>query len=159
MADQPKTIKQTERAPNTNQTAIFLTAATVGGTLLVLSGLTLTATAISLLMATPLLVIWSPILMPTTFLVATGFIFSSGFGIAALSVVAWMYRYATGKHPPGSEQLDHVMKVLVHEAKIMKNKAKEYAYQVRDMAQQITKRVQNMGNSEILFSENRLKVF
>lgn len=159
MADQPETIEQTERAPNINQIAIFLTAAAVGATLLVLSGLTLTATAIPLLMATPLLVIWAPILVPTTFLVATGFIFSSGFGIAALSVVAWMYRYATGKQPPGSEQLDQVMKVLVHVAKIIKNKAKEYACQVRNIAQQITKRVQNMGNSETLFSENTLEVF
>lgn len=156
MADQPETIKETEGAPNTmtKQTSIVLTAATVGATLLVLSGLTLTATTIFLLMATPLLVIWAPILVPMTFLVATGFIFSGGFGIAALSVLTWMYRYATGKHPPGSELLDHVMKVLVHTAKIMKNKAKEYAYQGRNIAQQIAKCVQNMGSSLTLFPEN-----
>ncbi|KAI3519606.1 hypothetical protein L2E82_31874 [Cichorium intybus] len=91
------------------QAAKYATAATAGGSLLVLSGLTLAATVIALTVATPLLVIFSPVLVPaliTVFLLATGFLTSGGFGVAAMTVLSWMYKYATGGHPTGADSLD-----------------------------------------------------
>ncbi|GFP80754.1 oleosin 1 [Phtheirospermum japonicum] len=85
------------------------TAATAGGSLLVLSGLTLAGTVVALTIATPLLVIFSPVLVPaaiTMFLLGSGFVASGGFGVAAISVLSWIYRYVTGKSPPGAEQMD-----------------------------------------------------
>ncbi|XP_074565256.1 oleosin 16 kDa-like [Curcuma longa] len=84
-------------------------AATAGGSMLVLSGLTLAATVVGLAVATPLLVIFSPVLVPAAIsaaLVAAGFLTSGGFGLAALSVLSWMYKYLTGKQPPGADQLE-----------------------------------------------------
>ncbi|KAJ0856047.1 putative oleosin [Helianthus annuus] len=87
------------------------TAATVGGSLLVLSGLTLVGTVITLTVATPLLVIFSPVLVPavmTVFLLATGFLTSGGFGLAAATVFSWMYRYVTGERRTGVESYDQM---------------------------------------------------
>lgn len=72
------------------------TAATAGGSLLLLSGLTLAGTVIALTIATPVMVIFSPVLVPALIsicLIITGFLASGGFGIAALSVLSWIYRY------------------------------------------------------------------
>ncbi|KAK4434877.1 Oleosin Bn-V [Sesamum alatum] len=60
-----------------HQVAKTTTAVTLGGSLMVLSGLTLAATVIGLVLATPLLVIFSPVLVPaaiTLFLILAGFV-------------------------------------------------------------------------------------
>lgn len=71
------------------------TGVAAGGSLLVLSGLTLAGTVIALAVATPLLIIFSPVLVPaviTVVLIITGFLASGGFGIAAITAFSWLYR-------------------------------------------------------------------
>lgn len=143
MADQSKsaTHRMSESAPSSRQAAKFLTAATVGAVLLVLSGLTLTGTVISLVIATPVLVLFSPILVPAgivVFLVATGFLLSGGFGVAALSALSWIYSYVSGKHPPGSDKLDYARMQLANKARDAKEMAKEYGQYVQNKAQEVT---------------------
>ncbi|XP_058074096.1 oleosin G-like [Magnolia sinica] len=146
MADQPKTTpnlpqKLSESPPNSHQVVKFITAATIGAVLLVLSGLTLTGTVISLVVATPVLVLFSPILVPAgivIFLVVTGFLFSGGFGVAALSALSWIYNYVSGKHPPGSDQLDYARMRLANKARDVKERAKEYGQLVQNKAQEVT---------------------
>ncbi|XP_066343549.1 oleosin Zm-I-like [Miscanthus floridulus] len=102
------------------------TAATFGGSMLVLSGLILAGTVIALTVATPVLVIFSPVLVPAAIalaLMAAGFITSGGLGVAALSVFSWMYKYLTGKHPPGADQLDHAKARLASKARDIKDAA------------------------------------
>ncbi|OEL37299.1 hypothetical protein BAE44_0001682 [Dichanthelium oligosanthes] len=73
-----------------------LAAGTAAFSMLLLSGLVLTGTMLALIVATSLLVIFSPVLVPTTITVAlfvAGFVSSGGFGAAAMGVLAWMYRY------------------------------------------------------------------
>ncbi|GJU49874.1 oleosin 1-like protein [Tanacetum coccineum] len=106
---------QSTSGPRAHQIAKAATSATAGGMLLVLSGLTLAGTIISLILATPLLVIFSPVLVPaviTMFLLATGFLTSGGFGVAAATVLMWMYRYATDRHPTGADTMDDTAKML-----------------------------------------------
>ncbi|KAK4385181.1 Oleosin [Sesamum angolense] len=76
---------QQTRAPNqqlqprAQRVVKAATAVTAGGSLLVLSGLTLAGTVIALTIATPLLVIFSPVLVPaviTIFLLGAGFLAS-----------------------------------------------------------------------------------
>ncbi|XP_074278266.1 oleosin L-like [Silene latifolia] len=124
----PLTQKLFSSAPTSRQTVKFVTASTIGTVLLVLSGLTLTGTIISVIMATPLLVLFSPILVPaviTAFLIASGFVFSGGCGVAALSVLSWIYQYVTGKNPPGAEQLDEARMRIANAARDVKDRAKE----------------------------------
>ena len=80
------------------------TGVAAGGSLLVLSGLTLAGTVIAFAVATPLLIIFSPVLVPaviTVVLIITGFLASGGFGIAAITAFSWLYRHMTGS---GSDQ-------------------------------------------------------
>lgn len=92
MADQPH---QRSPEPRSHQVVKAATAVTAGGSLLVLSGLTLAGTVIALTIATPLFVIFSPVLVPAVIAVAlliTGFLASGGFGVAAITVLSWIYR-------------------------------------------------------------------
>ncbi|XP_009361547.2 oleosin Ara h 15.0101 [Pyrus x bretschneideri] len=77
------------------QTGKFLTAGAAGITLLMLSGLTFTGTVMTLIMATPVLVLFSPVLVPAAivqFLTAAGLVFSGGCGMAAIPAFSWMYK-------------------------------------------------------------------
>ncbi|GMQ03553.1 hypothetical protein CsSME_00049310 [Camellia sinensis var. sinensis] len=74
---------------------MLLTTSAIGAALLFLSGLTLTGTVISLVIATPVLILFSPILFPTgiiIFLATAGFLFSGSCGVAAAAALAWLAR-------------------------------------------------------------------
>lgn len=125
-AGQHQMLHQPQKAPLSHQVVKAATAATAGGSLLVLSGLTLAGTVIALTIATPVLVIFSPVLVPaaiTLFMLMTGFLASGGFGVAAVTVLSWIYRYMTGRHPPGSDQLDMVRQKLAFKAREMKDRS------------------------------------
>ncbi|KAL2248554.1 UNVERIFIED_CONTAM: Oleosin [Sesamum indicum] len=120
---------QQKTQPRSHLLVKAATAATAGGSLLLLAGLTLAGTVIALTIATPLLVIFSPVLVPaaiTVFLVISGFVASGGFGLAAISMLSWIYRYVTGKKPPGAEQLDTARDKLASKAREMKEMAEQY---------------------------------
>ena len=126
--------------PTSRKAVKFMTAGTIGAALLVLSGLTLTGTVVALVVATPVLVLSSPILVPAAivvFLVASGFFFSSGCGLAAIMVSLWIYNYVTGKqHPPGADKLDYAGGRIAETAKDMKDRAKECGQNVRQKVQE-----------------------
>ncbi|OVA11887.1 Oleosin [Macleaya cordata] len=114
---------QPPQQPRSYQVVKAATAVTAGGSFLILSGLTLAGTVIGLTVATPVLVIFSPVLVPaaiTVFLLIAGFVTSGGFGLAAAWVASWIYRYVTGKHPPGADQLDQARMKLASKARDMK---------------------------------------
>ncbi|KAK7410335.1 hypothetical protein VNO78_01041 [Psophocarpus tetragonolobus] len=116
---------------SSRQTVKFLTAATIGISLLLLSGLTLTGTVIGLVIATPLLVIFSPILVPAAFvlfLVALGFLFSGGCGVAAIAALSWIYNYVSGSgnQHAGSDPLEYAKGYLADKARDVKERAKDY---------------------------------
>ncbi|XP_062165507.1 oleosin Cor a 13 [Alnus glutinosa] len=118
--------------PRSHQVVKAATAATAGGSLLVLSGLILACTVVALTVATPLFVIFSPVLVPaviTVSLIIMGFLTSGGFGVAAVTVLSWIYRYVTGRHPPGADQLDHARMKLASKAREMKDRAEQFGQQ------------------------------
>ncbi|KAG1335339.1 oleosin 1 [Cocos nucifera] len=102
------------------QAARLATAGAIGAGVLVLSGLTLMGTVIGLVAATPLLVIFSPILVPAAAVVAVvaaGLLLSGGFGVAVVSALVWIYNYVMGKHPPGADRLDAARAAMARKAK------------------------------------------
>ncbi|KAA8539757.1 hypothetical protein F0562_026449 [Nyssa sinensis] len=124
--------EQQQTQPRSHQVVKAATAVTAGGSLLLLSGLTLAGTVIALTLATPVLVIFSPVLVPaaiTVFLLLSGFLASGGFGVAAVTVLSWIYRYVTGRHPPGADQLDQARMKLASKAREMKDKAEQFGQQ------------------------------
>lgn len=71
------------------------TAVATGGSLLLLSGLTMAGTVVALTIATPLFVIFSPVIVPAIIaaaLIVTGFVAAGTFGVASIAVLTWMYR-------------------------------------------------------------------
>ncbi|KAK8516215.1 hypothetical protein V6N13_025721 [Hibiscus sabdariffa] len=112
--------------PMTHQMVKAATAVTAGGSLLVLSGLTLAVTVIALTIATPLFVIFSPVLVPALIaaaLLATGFVTSGGFGVAAVTVLSWIYRYVTGGQQTAGDKCDSAGMKLASRAREMKDRA------------------------------------
>ncbi|XP_059669728.1 oleosin Cor a 13-like [Cornus florida] len=123
---------QPQPTPTSHKVVKAATAATAGGSLLLLSGLTLAGTVIGITVATPLLVIFSPVLVPamiTVCLLVAGFLASGGFGVAAVTVLSWMYKYLTGRQPPGADQLDQARMKLASKAREMKDKAEQFGQQ------------------------------
>ncbi|KAL5569779.1 hypothetical protein UlMin_026354 [Ulmus minor] len=130
---------QGTQQPRANQIVKATTAVTVGGSLLVLSGLIFAGTVIALATVTPLFVISSPVLVPaviTVSLIIAGFLASGGFGVAALTVLTWVYGYVTGKHPPGADQLDLARHKLASKAREMKDRAEQFGQQPLTSGQQ-----------------------
>ncbi|KAL1333920.1 oleosin 16.4 kDa [Arachis ipaensis] len=67
-----------------------------GASLLFLAGVTLLATLIGVALATPLFIIFSPILIPAALVIAfsvSGFLTSGAFGVTSVSSFAWMASY------------------------------------------------------------------
>ncbi|KAK7343969.1 hypothetical protein VNO77_13125 [Canavalia gladiata] len=113
-----------EQQNRSTQIVKAATAVTAGGSLLIMAGLILSATIIALTIVTPLFVIFSPVLVPaviTVVLLSMGFLASGGFGVAAITVLAWIYQYITGKHPPGADQLDTARHKLFNKAREIKD--------------------------------------
>ncbi|KAJ0047931.1 hypothetical protein Pint_15515 [Pistacia integerrima] len=120
-----------ERAPSKSQFLTLVTLLPVGGTLLLLSGLTLAGTLIGLAITTPLFVIFSPVLVPAALVIGlaiTGFLTSGAFGITALSALSWMANSLRRMRVP--EQMDHL---------------KRLAQQTREMAQTVQAKAQESG--------------
>ncbi|CAA3008546.1 oleosin 1-like [Olea europaea var. sylvestris] len=119
---QQKGQQQQQKQPVSHQVVKAATGATAGGSLLVLSGLTLAGTVIALSLATPLLVIFSPVLVPaaiTIFMLGSGFLASGGFTVAGVGVLSWIYKMVTGKRPTAVDQ-------LAAKAQEMKGKGEHY---------------------------------
>ncbi|KAI9174777.1 hypothetical protein LWI28_022570 [Acer negundo] len=85
-----------DHSPSKSQIIAVVTLFPIGGTLLLLSGLTLAGTLIGLAVAMPLFVIFSPVLVPAAVVIAlavAGFLTSGAFGIIALSSLSWMANF------------------------------------------------------------------
>ncbi|XP_077244254.1 oleosin H2-like [Tasmannia lanceolata] len=105
-----------EKGPTASQVIAVITLFPLGGILLTLSGLTLTGTVIGTALATPVFILFSPVLVPAAIvltLAVAGFLMSGALGITALSSLSWMVNYLRGVRGP--EQLEHG-KRRMHEA-------------------------------------------
>ncbi|GMQ03552.1 hypothetical protein CsSME_00049310 [Camellia sinensis var. sinensis] len=132
----PITQKPNETSPTSRHSIMLLTTSAIGAALLFLSGLTLTGTVISLVIATPVLILFSPILFPTgiiIFLATAGFLFSGSCGVAAAAALAWLYNYIAGKRRRGAvaEQLDYARMRIASRARDMRERAREYGQKVQ----------------------------
>ncbi|XP_021634885.2 oleosin 1 [Manihot esculenta] len=132
MAEQ-QALQQHDQPPRKSyQVVKAATAATAGGSLLLLSGLVVVGTVIAITIATPLLVICSPVIVPAIIavgLIITGFLTSGGFGVASVFILTWIYRYVTGKKPPGAESLEQARLKLAGKAREIKDKAEQFGHQ------------------------------
>ncbi|XP_068309409.1 oleosin G-like [Pyrus communis] len=116
-------------APNSTQLVGFLTLLVSGAILLLLTGLTVTATVLGLIIFTPIIIISSPIWVPlgaVLVLTAGFFVSMCGFGAAAVAGLSWVYRYFKGMHPLGSDRVDYARSRIYDTASHVKDYAREY---------------------------------
>lgn len=114
-------------APNhySRQRFGFLAFFISGGVLLLLTGITVTASVLGFIAFLPIIIISSPIWIPL-FLIATGFLSLAGFLFATGAVVSWTYRYFKGMHPLGSDQVDYARSRIYDTAAHVKDYAGVY---------------------------------
>ena len=101
--------------------------------LVAIAGALAIGSAIVLVILSPVLLFFSPILVPVgivLFLCSAGIVAAGGTGVATLSAAVWLYRYLKGTHPRGSQQVDHVMGRIHETAEHMKHKAQDVAGQL-----------------------------
>ncbi|KAF3969139.1 hypothetical protein CMV_007030 [Castanea mollissima] len=100
-----------------------------GSILLLLTGLTVTATVLCIIFFTPLILFTSPIWFPIgafLFVVTAGFMSLCGFGVALVAGLSWIYRYFRGMHPPGSDRFDYARSRIYDTASHVKDYATQY---------------------------------
>ncbi|PWZ24893.1 Oleosin Zm-II [Zea mays] len=88
MGEQVKKGMLHDKGPTASQALTVATLFPLGGLLLVLSGLALTASVVGLAVATPVFLIFSPVLVPAALLIGTavmGFLTSGALGLGGLS--------------------------------------------------------------------------
>ncbi|KAF4353719.1 hypothetical protein F8388_024288 [Cannabis sativa] len=89
----------------------------------------LTVTILALILFSPLIILTIPIWVPIgCFLIAitAAFLSFCGFGVAAVAVAAWVYKYFRGLHPPGSDRVDYARSRIYDTASHVKDYAREY---------------------------------
>lgn len=114
--------------PSPTKVLAVLALFPLGGGLLFISGIAFAATLVGLVLATPLFVIFSPVLVPAALVLALavgGFMTSGAFGITALSAISWIVSFLRGPRVVPSEQLRQVGQRMQEAAGRVDQKAQE----------------------------------
>lgn len=123
--------RATSSGPSTTQIIVALSVLPIGGTLLFLSGLTFTGTVIGLALATPVFVIFSPVLVPAAIAIGLsmlGFLSSGAFGIVALAALSWLLNFFRSFGVP--EQVKRVKQMAEQTGQEIRHKAGGAAQQL-----------------------------
>ncbi|CAN8266165.1 unnamed protein product [Cochlearia groenlandica] len=125
------------RGPSTNQVVALIAGVPIGGSLLALAGMTLAGSVIGLMLSIPLLLLFSPVLVPaalTIGLAVTGILASGLFGLTGLSSVSWVLNYLRGTSNTVPEQLDYAKRRMADAVGYAGQKGKEMGQYVQDKA-------------------------
>ncbi|MFS8011386.1 putative oleosin [Helianthus anomalus] len=131
---------QNQQGPSKSKVLAVIALLPVGGALLGLAGITLVGTMIGLAVATPLFLIFSPILVPavlTIGLAVAGFLTSGTFGLTGLSSLSYLVnslRQITGTVP---EQVDSAKRRLQDLVEYTGQKTKDVGQTIQDKAHDI----------------------
>ncbi|KAK9061706.1 hypothetical protein SSX86_018889 [Deinandra increscens subsp. villosa] len=130
----------TQNGPSKSKVLAVMALLPVGGALLGLAGITLAGTMIGLAVATPVFIIFSPILVPailTIALAVAGFLTSGTFGLTGLSSLSFLVnslRQVTGTVP---EQVDSAKRRLQDLVEYTGQKTKDVGQTIQDRAHDI----------------------
>lgn len=111
----------------------------VVGTLLALAGLLLAGSVIGLLVAIPLFLLFSPVIVPaalTVGLATTGFLAAGMFGLTGLSSISWVMNYIRGTRKSVPEQLEYAKRRMADAVGYAGQKGKELGQNVQNKAEE-----------------------
>ncbi|XP_071703484.1 oleosin-like [Rutidosis leptorrhynchoides] len=132
---------QQHQGPSSSKVMAIMALLPVGAILLGLAGITLVGTVIGLAVATPLFIIFSPVIVPavlTIGLAVTGFLTSGTFGLTGLSSLSYLVSMLRQSAPSIPEQMDYVKEKI--------QDVGEYAGQkTKDVGQTIQNKAHEMG--------------
>lgn len=126
-----------QKGPSTGQVLAVITLLPIGGALLGLAGITLVGSLIGLAVATPLFVVFSPVLVPAAILISgavAAFLTSGALGLTGLSSISWVFnsfRQATGQEP-----LDYALRRVQEGTMYVGEKTKQVGETITSKAQE-----------------------
>lgn len=126
-----------ERGPSAQQVMALLAGLPVGGTLLALAGITLVGTFIALALATPVFLIFSPVLVPTAIVIggAVLAIMTSGaFGLTGLSSLSWVMNLFRQSTPSVHDQMEMAKRRMQDMADFVGQKTKDVGQGIQNTA-------------------------
>ncbi|KAL1214555.1 Oleosin 21.2 kDa [Cardamine amara subsp. amara] len=130
----------TENGPSKTQVLSLLIGVPVVGSLLALAGLLLAGSVIGLMVAIPLFLLFSPVIVPaaiTIGLATAGFLASGMFGLTGLSSISWVMNYLRGTRKTVPEQLEYAKKRMADAVSYAGQKGKEMGQHVQNKAQDV----------------------
>nr|AVI16670.1 oleosin 17.5 kDa protein [Paeonia ostii] len=129
----------TQKGPSTSQVLAVVTLLPVGGILLALSGLTLAGTVLGLALATPVFILFSPVLVPAAIaigLAVMAFLASGAFGLTALSSLSWIVNVLRNATAAVPNQLEEAKKRMADLAGYTGQKTKDVGQTIQNKAQE-----------------------
>ncbi|KAJ1389510.1 Oleosin [Sesbania bispinosa] len=128
-----------ENGPSTAQVIAILAGVPIGGTLLFLAGISLIGSLIGLAVATPLFILFSPILVPaaiTIGLAVAGILMSVACGLTGLMSFSWLLNYIRETRWTVPEQMDSAKRRMADMAGYVGQKTKEVGQDIQTRAQE-----------------------
>ncbi|KAL9230181.1 hypothetical protein vseg_005567 [Gypsophila vaccaria] len=125
--------------PTASQVIALVTLVPVSGTLLVLAGLTLVGSVIGLAVATPLFILFSPVLVPAALLMVlavTGFLSSGAFGLTGLSALTRITSYLRQLGQRVPDDLDYAKRRVADAVAYTGQKTKDVGQTIESKARE-----------------------
>nr|Q9AXI0.1 RecName: Full=Oleosin Ara h 14.0102; AltName: Full=Oleosin 5 variant B; AltName: Allergen=Ara h 14.0102 [Arachis hypogaea]AAK13450.1 oleosin variant B [Arachis hypogaea] len=130
-----------DRGPSTSQIIAVLVGVPTGGTLLLLSGLSLLGTIIGLAIATPVFTFFSPVIVPavvTIGLAVIGILTAGACGLTGLMSLSWMINFIRQVHGTTvPDQLDSAKRRMADMADYVGQKTKDAGQEIQTKAQDV----------------------
>ncbi|KAK6798784.1 hypothetical protein RDI58_006487 [Solanum bulbocastanum] len=130
---------KSQKGPSASQILAIVTLLPVGGTLLCLAGITLVGTLIGLAVATPVFLLFSPVLVPATLtlgLAVAGFLTSGAFGVTGLSSFSWILNYFRQGKSMVPESMEAAKRRVADAAAHLGQKTKDAGQTIQSKAQE-----------------------
>ncbi|KAD7478684.1 hypothetical protein R6Q59_005556 [Mikania micrantha] len=144
------------RHPNqrgsTSKTVAIISLLPVGGILLGLAGITFVGTMIGLAVATPIFVIFSPVVVPAVLTIAlavTGFLASGMFGLTGLSSLSYLFNMVRQSTPSVPEQLDYVKGTIQEVGEYTGQKTKDLGQMIQHAAHEMGDQGQGQAGAHV----------
>ncbi|CAN6981122.1 unnamed protein product [Brassica oleracea var. botrytis] len=129
-----------QSGPSSTQVLAVVAGVPVGGTLLTLAGLTLAGSVIGLILAFPLFLIFSPVIVPAAFVIGlamTGFMASGAIGLTGLSSMSWVLNHIRRVRERIPDELDEAKQRLADMAEYVGQRTKDAGQTIEDKAHDV----------------------
>ncbi|KAF9591816.1 hypothetical protein IFM89_008466 [Coptis chinensis] len=134
-----------DKGPKATQVIAVITLFPLGGLLLTLAGLTLAGTVIALVLATPVFILFSPVIVPaaiTIGLAVIGFLTSGAFGLTGMSALAWIMNYVRQVSGKVAQQLGEKVQQMPDQMEAAKRRMQETSGQLGQRTKEISQQAQ-----------------